>query len=166
MSTSARKFLDQFIKEHSEGNGYSDQLNSVFSDYLTESFSHILIENHEKKMSASEMAKHIKKLFNMCEDEKTEKKFLKRLGSAADVDDCSAKDIKKCSEALCKENGSKCDDLMDSLEGMVGYKDDDSEESEKDEKKEKKEKGSSKDSDKEEEDEDDDEDEEEDEDDK
>lgn len=142
MNTKARKFLDQFIKEHSEGQGYSEELNELFSDYVTENFSGILVEDHEKKMTSSEMAKHIKKLYKMCEDEKTEKKFLKRLGKAAGVEDCSEKDIKKCAENLCKEDEDKCDDTIHELEGMVDYEydpdskdDDDDDDDEKSSKK-------------------------------
>lgn len=117
----AKRFFDQFIKEFHEGQGYSDELNEAFSDYLTEKSSLRLVEDHEKKMSAKEMSSHIKKLFKMCEDEGTEKKFLKRLGKAADVDDCSEGDIKKCADELCKEDAKKCDDVIHALEGMVGY---------------------------------------------
>jgi hypothetical protein len=150
----AKRFFDQFIKEFYEGEGYSDELNELFSDYVTENFSLLLVEDHEKRMSAKEMAAHIKKLFGMCEDEKTEKKFLKRLGKAAGVEDCEEKDIKKCADALCKEDDDKCDDVIHELEGMVDYeyepdsdddsdddsdkdsdKDDDSEEKDSDKKK-------------------------------
>jgi hypothetical protein len=97
------------------------------------------VEDHEKKMSAKEMSSHIKKLFKMCEDEKTEDKFLKRLGKAADVDNCSESDIKKCADALCKEDAKKCDDVIHELEGMVGYEyegddDDDDDDNEKEKK--------------------------------
>jgi len=121
MNDKGRKFLDQFVKEQSEGQGFSDELAERFSDYLTEKTSIRLVEDHEKKMSSQEMAKHIKKLFKMCEDEKTEQKFLSRLGKAADVDNCSEKDIKKCAESLCNEDEKKCDDVIHALEGMVGY---------------------------------------------
>jgi len=121
MNTKARRFLDQFIKEHNENQGYSEKLNELFSDYITENFSGILVEDHEKRMTATEMAKHIKKLFKMCEDEETEKKFLKRLGKAADVKNCSEKDIKKCADELCEASEEDCDDTIHELEGMVGY---------------------------------------------
>lgn len=139
MSNKARRFLDQFIKEHSESEGYSEKLNELFSDYVTENFSGILVEDHEKKMSAAEMTTHIKKLYKMCEDESTEQKFLKRLGKAAGVDDCSEKDIKDCAHSLCKKDEDKCDDVIHELEGMVGYeysqKDDDDEDDDEDDKK-------------------------------
>lgn len=145
MNSKATRFLDQFIKEHNENDGYSEELDQLFSDYVTENFSTLLVEDHEKRMTAKEMASHIKKLFKMCEDEETEKKFLKALGKAASVDDCSESDIKKCADSLCKEDEEKCDDVIHKLEGMVGYEsedndsddDDDDSDDDKDKKKEK-----------------------------
>jgi len=139
MNTKSRKFLEQFIKEHGAAQGYSEKLDELFSDYLTENFSGIIVEDHENRMTASEMAKHIKKLYKMCEDESIEKKFLKHLGKAVDVDNCSEKDIKKCAERLCKENDAKCDDVIHELEDMVDYAydepDDEDEDNKKSEKK-------------------------------
>ena len=67
---------------------------------------------------------------------------MKRLGKAADVEDCKEKDITTCAKKLCDMDDEKCDDMIHELEGMVDYtyeskkeKPEESDEKEKDKKK-------------------------------
>jgi len=120
---SINNFLNTFVQKNSAGELHeTEDLNSMFNVYLTEKAAGLLIEDHEKTMTAGAMAAHIKKLFKMCDDEKTEKKFLKRLGKVADMDNCEEKDIKTCANKICDMDEDGCDDLLHELEGMVDYK--------------------------------------------
>lgn len=134
---SINKFYDSFIQSLATGElKETTDLDTLFNEYLTEKMAGLLVEDHEKNMTADQMAAHIKKLFKMCDDEKTEGKFLKRLGKAAGMEDCKEKDLKACAKKLCDKDEEECDDLIHELEGMVGYeyeskKDDDSDDDKK-----------------------------------
>jgi len=140
---SINKFYNSFVQKRSTGElNETEDLDSLFNEYLTEKMAGLLVEDHEKSMTAEQMAAHIKKLFKMCDDEATESKFLKRLGKAADVEDCKEKDITTCAKKLCDMDDEKCDDMIHELEGMVDYtyeskkeKPEESDEKEKDKKK-------------------------------
>lgn len=130
---SINKFFDSFVQKHAAGElNETDDLNVEFNSYLTEKMAGLLVEDHEKSMTAEQMASHIKKLFKMCDDEKTEEKFLSRLGKAADMEDCQEKDIKACAKKLCDMDDEKCDDVIHELEGMVDYKDESSDDDDDD----------------------------------
>lgn len=137
---SINKFFDSFVQKNAAGElNETQDLDTLFNEYLTEKTAGLLVEDHEKNMTADQMAAHIKKLFKMCDDEKTEEKFLKRLGKAADMEDCKAKDITACAKKLCDMDDEKCDDVIHELEGMVDYKykpedDDDSDDDSDDDK--------------------------------
>ena len=109
------------LKEAEDLNTETEDLNDIFGEYMTEKMASLIVEDHEKSMTSEQMAAHIKKLFKMCDDESTEKKFLKRLGGAASVDDCVEKDITSCAKKLCDIDEDKCDDVIHELEGMVDY---------------------------------------------
>lgn len=122
MST-INNFYDAFVQKNAFGKiTETEDLDTMFNEYLTEKMAGILVEDHEKSMNAEQMTSHIKKLFKMCDGEKTEGKFLKRLGSAAGVDDCKETDITSCAKKLCDMDDEKCDDVIHELEGLVDYK--------------------------------------------
>ena len=137
---SINAFFDRFTQKYAAGElNETEDLDQLFNEHLTETMAGLLIEDHEKKMTATEMAAHIKKLFKMCDDKETEEKFLERLGKKADVENCKEKDIKDCAKKFCDMDAEKCDDVIHELEGMVGYKqegdDDKDDEDDKDSKK-------------------------------
>ena len=129
-----RKFADSFLDDHSKGQGYSEETDAYFAEWLTQKSAELVYEDHQLYMNSTEMAKHLKKLFNKCEDGSTEKKFLDKLGKAADMEDCSRKDLEACAKKLCKNDEKECDKVIHELENMVGFKKDFSDSKKKDEK--------------------------------
>ena len=116
--------FQSFIDDHAAGQGFSGQTDDLFSQWLTRKGAELVYEDHEKYMTSAQMASHLRKLFKMCEDEATEKKFLKKLGDAVGKDDCTEKDIKECAKKLCDKDKEDCDKLIHKLEDHVGYKKD------------------------------------------
>lgn len=116
--------FQSFIDDHAAGQGFSEETDELFSQWLTRKGAELVYEDHEKYMTSAQMASHLRKLFKMCEDEEAEKKFLKKLGDAVGKDNCTAKDIKECAKKLCDKDKVECDKLIHSLEAHVGYKKD------------------------------------------
>jgi len=112
------------------------ELDEVFSSYLTEKMAKIIVEDHEKRMTASEMSAHIIKLFRMCPNRDVEKEFLSIVADATDREECTEKDLPECARVLCNNDEEECDDVIHKLESLVKYNepeaDDDGDEEEKD----------------------------------
>jgi len=69
---SINKFYNSFVQKRSTGElNETEDLDSLFNEYLTEKMAGLLVEDHEKSMTAEQMAAHIKKLFIMCHYEAT-----------------------------------------------------------------------------------------------
>ena len=83
-----------------------------------------MYEDHQFYMNTNEMKKYLQKLFDKCEDEATEKKFLSKVGKAADKEDCTRKDLDDCASVICKKGEKECDKVIHDLEDLVGYKKD------------------------------------------
>lgn len=115
-----RDAFQSFLDDHAKGQGYSDKTNQFFSGYLTRKGAELVYEDHQRQMSVSEMSAHLNKLFNMCENEDTEKAFLKKL-SGATGKNCNSKNIKECAKSLCNKSKNECDKIIHSLEEHVGY---------------------------------------------
>lgn len=113
--------FQSFLDDHATGQGFTEQTDQLWSEYMTRKGAELVYEDHEKHMTASEMAAHLRKLFNMCEDEESEKKFLKKLGEGAGKSNCTEKDIKECAKTLCNKSKEECDKLIHKLEDHVGY---------------------------------------------
>lgn len=124
MDTVLKKFADSFLDDYSKQRGYSEETDALFSEWLTQKSAELVYEDHQYYMNATEMSKYLKTLFDKCEDEKTEKKFLDKLAKASEVEDCTRKDLKKCAEVLCKKNEKECDKIIHELEDLVGHKKD------------------------------------------
>lgn len=116
--------FQSFIDDHAAGQGFSEDTEELFNQWLTRKGAELVYEDHEKYMTSSQMASHLRKLFKMCEDETAEKKFLKKLGEAAGKENCTEKDIKECATKLCNKDKEECDKLIHALEDHVGYKKD------------------------------------------
>lgn len=131
MDTLLKQFADSFLDDYSKQQGFSEETDTLFSEWLTQKSAELVYEDHQYYMTSKEMAKYLKKLFDKCEDDKAEKKFLAKVGKASGMEDCTRKDLDKCSETLCKKDEKECDKLIHELEDMVGHKKDFSEEDKK-----------------------------------
>ena len=120
--------FQSFLDDHAKGQGFSENTNSLWNDYLTRKAAELVYEDHQKQMTSSEMTTHLKRLFKMCENKEAEQKFLSKLGNAVGKKDCTEKDLKECARQLCNKDAEQCDKTIHALEKQVGYESNNSKE--------------------------------------
>lgn len=112
MSVDLRLMLDAFRM------GHEDRAKRILREYLEKKAHGLLNEDHETVMSAPQMEKHIVMLHGKAKDKAA---FLKKLASFSDLDACSEKDFRLCSENILTKGKDELDEAIHALEKLVGY---------------------------------------------
>jgi len=113
--------FQSFLDDHAKGQGFSEDTDKLWSDFFTAKSAELVYEAHARHQDSVQIGKHLREMFNMCEDKKSERKFLNTLAESTGMDTCTEKDFTQCAERLAQKDFEDCNTVIESLEEQVGY---------------------------------------------
>jgi hypothetical protein len=114
VKTNLSKFINSIID-----NDFTSA-EKYLKEVMTEKSQNILAEDHDDVMSAEEMHEYIEKLWKKTKTDSQKRDFLKHVSKALRKEKCSEKDFEECAEKVCEKGKKHCDDLIHSLEKVLG----------------------------------------------